>query len=145
VTGSTDCLSAVILPWIGKAEYLAKCGSQRAAIPGYVSRRLACVVAGERHAGRHWATPGDRMRLIWEQEAAGSPPTSEDRPPKRAARHRVYGTAGARRRRHARALVAGSVCEVRCRAVRMMIVWPGWAGSDCAAMLDVGLRTSEAE
>jgi hypothetical protein len=29
---------------------------------------------GERDNGRHEATPGDRLELIWEQEAAGSNP-----------------------------------------------------------------------
>jgi hypothetical protein len=32
------------------------------------------MIPGERHNGRHEATPGDRLELIWEQEAPGSNP-----------------------------------------------------------------------
>ena len=42
-----------------------------------VPRHLATssgIVPGERHIGRCPATSGDRMKLIWEQEAAGSNP-----------------------------------------------------------------------
>jgi hypothetical protein len=39
---------------------------------GDAERRLAIIAPGERHAGRHGATSGDWVELIWEQDAAGS-------------------------------------------------------------------------
>jgi hypothetical protein len=49
-------------------------GSQRAQTLSHLRRRQADVVPVERYAGRHQATAGDWMELIWEQEVAGSNP-----------------------------------------------------------------------
>ena len=52
--------------------------SQRAQLSGLIRRRLANVVPGRWCFGRHRATPGDGLVLIWEQEAAGSNPAIPD-------------------------------------------------------------------
>jgi len=49
-------------------------GSQRAQSSGDAGRCPASIIPGERHNGRHEATPGDRLELIWEQEVRGSNP-----------------------------------------------------------------------
>ena len=49
-------------------------GSQRAQSSGDAGRRPACIAPGGRHTERHGAASGDRLELIWEQEAAGSNP-----------------------------------------------------------------------
>ena len=55
-------------------------GSQRAQSSGDARRRPATIDPGERHIGPREATSGDRLELIWEQEAAGSNPAIPTRP-----------------------------------------------------------------
>jgi hypothetical protein len=59
---------------VTSAQVGSQSGSQRAQSLGHVRRRHAILVAGDSHAGRHRATSGVRVELIWEQEAAGSNP-----------------------------------------------------------------------
>ena len=58
------------------ASGASQSGSQRAPASGHANRGLASVVPDERHTGRHGATSGGWVELIWEQEAAGSNPAT---------------------------------------------------------------------
>jgi hypothetical protein len=58
-------------------------GSQHAQPPSNVRRRPASIPPGERHAGRHEATSGDRLELIWSRRCPencgivpGAPPSA---------------------------------------------------------------------
>ena len=53
----------------GRAEAGSQVG-QHAQTPGHVGRRPARIIPGERHAGQHRATSGDRIKLIL---GAGAP------------------------------------------------------------------------
>jgi hypothetical protein len=59
---------------VTSAQVGSQSGSQRAQSLGHVRRRHAILVAGDSHAGRHRATSGVRVELIWEQEVRGSNP-----------------------------------------------------------------------
>jgi len=102
----------------------SQCGSQHAQTVSHVLPYPASIAPGERHAGRHWATSGDRMTLIWEQEAAGSNPAIPTRFfecvvslwKQEATRRQLSPDAG---RRGWVAVHAGCAVAPRCRGIRL--------------------------
>jgi hypothetical protein len=59
---------------VTSAQVGAKVGANVHSHWGHVRRRHAILVAGDSHAGRHRATSGVRVELIWEQAVRGSNP-----------------------------------------------------------------------